>query len=62
MGSALRVLLIEDNPDDHALIEAMVDALTSLLEPALIVVLGGAVGGMVVALYMPMFNIVNLIE
>ncbi len=43
-------------------VEAMVDAMTSLLEPLLIVVLGGAVGGMVVALYMPMFNIVNLIE
>ncbi|MEM9714089.1 MAG: type II secretion system F family protein [Actinomycetota bacterium] len=43
-------------------IEALVDALTSLLEPLLIVVLGGTVGGMVVALYMPMFNIVNLIE
>ena len=38
------------------------DALTSLLEPMLIVVLGGTVGGMVVALYMPMFNIVNLIQ
>jgi len=43
-------------------IEATVNALTSLLEPLLIVVMGGAVGGMVVALYMPMFNIINLIE
>jgi len=43
-------------------VEAMVNALTSLLEPLMIVVLGGAVGGMVVALYMPMFNIINLIE
>ena len=43
-------------------VEATVDALTSLLEPLLIVVLGGAVGGMVVSLYMPMFNIINLIE
>ena len=43
-------------------IEATVDALTSLLEPLLIVVLGGAVGSMVIALYMPMFNIINLIE
>lgn len=43
-------------------VEATVDALTSLLEPLLIVVLGGAIGGMVVALYMPMFNIINLIE
>jgi type IV pilus assembly protein PilC len=43
-------------------IEATVAALTSLLEPLLIVVMGGAVGGMVVALYMPMFNIINLIQ
>ena len=43
-------------------IEATVDALTSLLEPALIVVLGGCVGGMVISLYMPMFNIIKLIK
>lgn len=43
-------------------VEATVDALTSLLEPALICVLGGAVGGMVVSLYMPMFNIIKLIQ
>ncbi len=43
-------------------IEAIVDALTSLLEPLLICVLGGAVGGMVVALYMPMFQIINLVQ
>lgn len=43
-------------------VEATVAALTSLLEPLLIVVLGGTVGGMVVALYMPMFNIINLID
>jgi type IV pilus assembly protein PilC len=43
-------------------IEATVDALTSLLEPMLIVVMGATVGGMVVALYMPMFNIINLIQ
>ncbi|MGI8685911.1 MAG: type II secretion system F family protein [Acidimicrobiales bacterium] len=42
--------------------EATVDALTSLLEPLLIAVLGGAVGSMVVALYMPMFNIIKLIK
>jgi type IV pilus assembly protein PilC len=43
-------------------VEATVDALTSLLEPALICVLGGAVGGMVVSLYMPMFNIIKLVQ
>jgi len=40
-------------------VEATVDALTSLIEPLLIVVMGVAVGGMVVALYMPMFSIIG---
>ena len=43
-------------------VEAMVDALTSLLEPLLICVMGGAVGSMVIALYMPMFNIIKIIK
>ncbi|MDH3308050.1 MAG: type II secretion system F family protein [Acidimicrobiia bacterium] len=42
-------------------VEAMVEGLTSLIEPLLIVVLGATVGGMLISLYMPMFNIVNLI-
>jgi type IV pilus assembly protein PilC len=42
-------------------VEAMVSALTSLLEPLLIVVLGGAVGTMVVSLYLPMFDIIKLV-
>lgn len=42
-------------------VQAMVEGLTSLIEPLLIVVLGATVGGMLIALYMPMFNIVNLI-
>ena len=43
-------------------VEATVDALTSLIEPLLIVFMGVAVGGMVVALYMPMFSIINQLE
>jgi type IV pilus assembly protein PilC len=43
-------------------VQATVDALTSLLEPLLIVVLGGTIGAMVIALYMPMFNIIKLIK
>jgi type IV pilus assembly protein PilC len=43
-------------------VEASVEALTSLIEPVLIAVMGAAVGSMVVALYMPMFNIINLIK
>jgi type IV pilus assembly protein PilC len=43
-------------------IEATVDALTSLLEPMLIGVLGTGVGSMIISLYLPMFNIVKLIK
>jgi type IV pilus assembly protein PilC len=43
-------------------VEAAVDALTSLIEPLLIAVIGGAVGAAVVALYMPMFNIIKMIQ
>lgn len=43
-------------------VEATVNALTSLIEPLLIVVMGTAVGGMVIALYLPMFNIIKLIK
>ncbi len=43
-------------------VEATVDALTSLIEPLLIAFIGGAVGASVIALYMPMFNIINLIK
>ena len=43
-------------------VSASVDALTSLIEPLMIAVIGGAVGAAVVALYMPMFNVINLIQ
>jgi type IV pilus assembly protein PilC len=46
----------------NAEVEAQVDALTSLIEPLLIAVIGGCVGAAVVALYMPMFNIIKLIK
>ena len=38
-----------------------VDALTSLLEPLLIAFMGITVGGILVALYLPMFNLVNVV-
>jgi type IV pilus assembly protein PilC len=43
-------------------VSAAVDALTSLIEPLLIAVIGGFVGAAVIALYMPMFNIIKLIK
>ena len=43
-------------------VAATVDSLTSLIEPVLIFFVGGAVGLAVIALYLPMFNIINLIK
>jgi type IV pilus assembly protein PilC len=43
-------------------VSATVDALTSLIEPVMIFFVGGAVGLAVIALYLPMFNIINLIK
>jgi type IV pilus assembly protein PilC len=43
-------------------VEATVASLTSIIEPVLIVVMGLMVGGMLIALYMPMFNIIKLIK
>jgi type IV pilus assembly protein PilC len=43
-------------------VSATVDALTSLLEPLLMVFMGASVGGMIIALYMPMFNIIKLVN
>ena len=43
-------------------IEATADALTSLIEPVLITVLGVVVGGMIVALYMPIFSFATAVH
>ena len=43
-------------------VEATVNALTSLIEPILIVVMGVVIGGMIIALYLPMFDVINLIK
>jgi type IV pilus assembly protein PilC len=43
-------------------VSATVDALTSLIEPMLIVLMGVIVGGMIISLYLPMFNIIKLIK
>ena len=43
-------------------VEATTDALTSLIEPLMIAFLGVVVGGMIIALYMPMFSVFDLIK
>ncbi len=51
---------IADFYDDE--VDASVSALLSLLEPIMIVFLGVVVGGMVVAMYLPIFDMVNAVK
>jgi type IV pilus assembly protein PilC len=43
-------------------VDVAVSALLSLMEPIMIVVLGVVVGGMVVAMYLPIFDMVNAVQ
>jgi type IV pilus assembly protein PilC len=43
-------------------VEATTEALTALIEPIMIAVLGGMVGSMIVALYLPMFKVFDLVH
>jgi len=45
----------------EAEVDTAVDTLTSIIEPCMIVVMGGIVGGMVVAMYLPMFKLINVV-
>ena len=42
-------------------VDAAVDALLSAMEPIMIVVLGVVVGGMIVAMYLPIFDMINTV-
>jgi type IV pilus assembly protein PilC len=43
-------------------VDAAVANLLSAMEPIMIVALGGIVGGMVIAMYLPIFNMINLVQ
>jgi type IV pilus assembly protein PilC len=51
---------IADFYDDE--VDAAVSALTSVLEPIMIVVMGVVIGGIVVAMYLPMFDMINAVH
>ena len=42
-------------------VDTAVDALTAIIEPVMIVVMGTVVGGMLVAMYLPMFKLVSVV-
>jgi type IV pilus assembly protein PilC len=43
-------------------VTAAVDSLTAMIEPIMVFFVGGAVGLAVIALYLPMFNVINLVH
>ncbi len=42
-------------------VDAAVDALTAMLEPLLMLFLGGAIGGLVIAMYLPIFSMAGAV-
>lgn len=42
-------------------VDTAVSALTSIIEPVMIVLMGGIVGGMLIAMYLPMFKLVTVV-
>ena len=51
---------IADFYDDE--VDAAVAALTSLIEPVMMVFLGGVVGGFLIAMYLPIFSIAGSVK
>jgi type IV pilus assembly protein PilC len=55
----LMLAKIADFYDDE--VDAAVDAMTSLLEPVMMVFLGGIVGGMIICMYLPIFKMASVV-
>jgi type IV pilus assembly protein PilC len=53
----LGTLLTQAANEQEQALERQIDSMTQLIEPVMVVVLGGIVGGLVVALYLPVFQL-----
>jgi type IV pilus assembly protein PilC len=54
------LIKVADNYDEE--VETLVDGLVSLLEPIMVVVLGGIVGFIVIALFLPLVTLINSVS
>ncbi|HEX8003959.1 MAG TPA: type II secretion system F family protein [Mycobacteriales bacterium] len=59
---ALDTMLLKISEFYDQEVEATTESLTALLEPVMIGVLGGLVGSMIIALYMPIFKVFDLVK
>lgn len=61
-SGSLEVMLAKISDFYDAEVQATTEALTSLIEPLLIAFLGVVIGGMIIALYMPIFSIATVVQ
>ena len=54
------LIKIADNYDEE--VETLVDGLVALLEPVMVVILGGIVGFIVIALFLPLVHLINAVS
>ncbi|MDQ1306046.1 MAG: type pilus assembly protein PilC [Actinomycetota bacterium] len=59
---ALDTMLHKISDFYDAEVESTTEALTSMIEPIMIAVVGGMIGAMIIALYMPIFKVFDLIK
>jgi len=43
-------------------VDTAVDSLTAIIEPVMIVIMGVVVGGMLIAMYLPMFKLISVVS
>ena len=60
--AALDMMLMRAAKHYESEVEAVTDTLASVLEPLLIVFIGALVGGILIAIYLPMFNMMNVVQ
>jgi type IV pilus assembly protein PilC len=61
-SGSMEVMLNKVGEFYEAEVEQTTNALTSLIEPLMIAFIGIVIGGMIVALYLPVFSIFNEIK
>jgi len=61
-AGAMEIMLSKISEFYDQEVEAATESLTALLEPLMIAFLGVVVGGMIICLYLPIFNIMDLVQ
>ena len=60
-SGAIEDMLLKVTTIYEAQVDDMIDGLTSLLEPLIMTVLGLVIGGLITAMYLPIFQMGNVV-